>query len=198
MRASRPGAFAALLSAALAACAQLAPPEIAPQPAHAQPALPGRGAAVAAREDLSGHFIALTGPKRPHAPPFLDVAGTNFYCLRSFIDRRTGVIEHQLYVSDSYSGAERNWNAARDGSGEPLRFVPISRDEISCAAACSYAEEFAASIPESTLRASLGGLDVTFTASSGESKTIHLSSDQIAAQLAAVGARRHPGSPPPA
>ena len=182
--------LAALLGTALAACAQFEPPGTAPQPADAQPNLSRGGAVVAAREDLSRHFIALTGPKRPHAPPFLDVAGTNFYCLRSFIDRRTGATEHQLYVSDSYSGAERHWHAAGDRAGAPLHFVHISRDEIDCAAACSYAEEFAATIPESALRASPKGLDVTFSAESGEAKTIHVSRDQIAAQLAAVDARR--------
>ncbi len=30
--------------------------------------------------------------------------GTNFYCLRSFVDRKTGETADQLYVSDSYDG----------------------------------------------------------------------------------------------
>jgi len=187
----------ALLGAALAACAQVVSPATAPPPATAQPGAPRGGAVVAAREDLSPRYLALIGPRRQHAPPFLDVAGTNFYCLRSFIDRGSGATEHQLYVTDSYIGGERNWNAARDGGGDPLSFIPISRDEISCAPGCSYAEEFAATIPESALRASSEGLAVTFTAGSGDEKTILVSADQIAAQLAAVEARRslvHPAA----
>jgi hypothetical protein len=182
--------LAALLGTALAACAQLGPPVNLPQSAGDQPGLPRAKPAVAVREDLSPRFIALTGPKRQHAPPFLDVAGTNFYCLRSFIERETGATEHQLYVSDSYVGVERQWNAAYDGSGGPLRFISVSRAEISCMAGCSYLEEFAATIPESALRANAAGFEVTFIAGSGDEKTILVSGDQIAAQLAAVGSRR--------
>ena len=82
-----------------------------------------------------------------HAEPFLGVAGTNFYTLRTWIDRRTGETVHQLYVSDSYAGPPRDWNAARDAQGRPLRFIPISKNEITCQPSCSYAEEFAAAIP---------------------------------------------------
>jgi hypothetical protein len=171
--------LATSLAAALSACAQLAPPE-----------RPGVGAVVAPREELSPRFIVLIGPKAQHAPPFLDTPGTNFYCLRSFLDRETGAVDHQLYVSDSYFGAERDWNAARGGTGAPLRFVPISRNEITCDAGCSYVEEFAAILPESELRASPNGLAVTFLARSGIKKIIRVAGDRIAAQLAASDAKR--------
>ena len=197
MTACRQAVLAAFLGTALAACTQLVPPATAPRSADAQPAPPHNRRAVTAREHLSPRFIALIGAKRQHAPPFLDIAGTNFYCLRSFIDRATGATEHQLYVSDSYSGAERNWNAAHDGMHAGLSFVPISHDEISCAPvdlrisfARSAAEEFAATIPASALRMNSGGLAVTFTAGSRDGKTILVSADQIAAQLAAVDGKR--------
>ncbi len=80
------------------------------------------------REHLSGRFIALIGPKAQHAPPYLDTPGTNFYCLRSFIDRKTGETVDQLYVSDSYDGTERNWDGAHViAPGSALVFIPISR-----------------------------------------------------------------------
>src|SRR5207237_6619881 len=107
--------FAASLGAALTACAQPLP-----GPSTGRPA-------ILAREDLAPGYIGFIGPKAQHAPPFLDTPGTNFYCLRSFLDRRTGAATHQLYVSDSYFGAERGWNAARDRTGAPLPFVPVSR-----------------------------------------------------------------------
>jgi hypothetical protein len=175
--------IAASLVVALTACAQLTP---------AETAAPG---VVTARQDLSSRFVAFVGPKAQHAPPFLNIPETNFYCLRSFFDRRTGETAHQLYVSDSYLGAERDWKAARDSTGSPLQFVEISRNEISCDAGCSYAEEFAAILPESKLRASPGGLSVTFLSPSGEEKTIVISGDRIAAQLAAIAARRHQVEP---
>ena len=55
--------------------------------------------------EQDGKFIALVGPRRQHAEPFLGVASTNFYALRTWVDARTGEAVHQLYVSDSYAGA---------------------------------------------------------------------------------------------
>ena len=137
-----------------------------------------------------GRFITLAGPRIQHAEPFLGVPGTNFYLLRSMIDRRTGEIVHQLYVEDSYFGAERNWNAAREATGQPLRFIAISKNEITCEGACSYAEEFAAALPETPLRGNPQGLTVIFTARSGAEKAIAVPSELIAKQLAAAGEAR--------
>ena len=176
--------LAVSLGMALTSCAQLASRQL------------GAGAPpVEVSEDSSQRFIGFIGPKAQHAPRFLDIPETNFYCLRSFVDRRTGETAHQLYVSDSYFGAERDWNAARDSAGSPLQFVKISHDEISCDAGCSYVEEFAAILPESELRASPGGLAVTFISPSGDEKTIVISGDRIAAQLAAIDAKRGPVEP---
>jgi hypothetical protein len=179
---------APLLVAALAACAQSPPPENPAPPSDAAPTAAGH-------PDALPRFIGVIGTKAQHAPPFLGVPETNFYCLRSFVDRRTGETRHQLYVSDSYAGAERHWNAARDAQGSPLRFVEISRHEITCANGCSYVEEFAADLPERELRAHPQGLSVTFTAGSGAEKTITVSAKQIAQQLAAVDARRNTAEP---
>jgi hypothetical protein len=144
--------------------------------------------------EQDGKFIALVGPRRQHAEPFLGVASTNFYALRSWVDTRTGETVHQLYVSDSYAGPERKWNAARDGQGRDLRFVEISRNEITCERGCSYAEEFAATLPEALLQASTGGLTVTFFAGTGVQKTIAVPGELVQKQLAAIAAAR-PGRP---
>jgi len=191
-RDSRPGpmthhgrsVLAASLGLALAACAQTPPPRPATHPST------GPDTVVSARDDPNSRFIGLIGTRVQHAPPFLGVPETNFYCLRSFIDQQTGETRHQLYVADSYSGAERHWDAARDGAGHALRFVEISRDQITCDGGCSYAEEFAADIPEAELRANSQGLKVIFSASSGAEKTIIVSGNQIISQLAAVDARQ--------
>ena len=179
--------FAALLGAALTACVQTSPAEA--------PAQPSAGAVAPAREATPSRFVGLIGTKVQHAPPFLGVPETNFYCLRSFLDRQTGETRHQLYVADSYSGPERHWDAARDGGGRSLRFLEITRHQITCDGGCSYTEEFAADIPESELRANPNGLKVTFGARSGADKTITISGSQIAAQLAAVDAVHKPALP---
>ena len=180
--------LAALIGAALTACAQLPPPETAARPDTARDA--------GGREDPAPRFIGVIGTRAQHAPLFLGVPETNFYCLRSFVDRRSGETLHQLYVSDSYSGAERRWHAARDGAGRPLRFVEISRHEITCSGGnCAYLEEFAADIPEKELHADPQGLTVIFTADAGAEKRIQVSGAQISAQLAAVDKSRGPVQP---
>ena len=178
------GFLAIFLGMALTSCAQLAPRQA------------DSGVLVTeAREDLSHRFILFIGPKAQHAPPFLDIPETNFYCLRSFVDRRTGETAHQLYVTDSYLGAERGWNAAHDSAGAPLTFVAIGHDEITCDAGCSYVEEFAANLPESVLRASPDGLAITFSSRSGDKKTIVVPGDRIIAQLAVIDATRSSALP---
>jgi hypothetical protein len=185
MTAVRQSVFAALLGTVLTACAQQLPPENSSSTSAAA------DAAALARKDPSPRFIGVVGSRTQHAPPFFGVPETNFYCLRSFVDRRTGETQHQLYVSDSYSGTERRWNAARDGAGHPLRFIEIGRNEITCDGGCSYLEEFAASIPESELRTNPQGLTVIFSAGSGAEKRISVSRAQISAQLAAVETGRN-------
>jgi hypothetical protein len=180
----RRGLLAIPFGVALASCAVVAPPD----PATGTPR-------VEAREDSSHRFITIIGQKAQHAPPFLGVPETNFYCLRSFVDRRTGETAHQLYVTDSYFGAERGWNTAHDGGGASLPFIAIGHDEISCDAGCSYVEEFAAKLPESTLRGSRGALAVTFSSRSGDEKTIVVPAEQTTAQRAAIEAWRTPPQP---
>jgi hypothetical protein len=170
-----------LLTAALAGCGGLG---TAPGNAAASARQPTE---IAVSTEQGGRFVGLTGPQRQHAEPFLGVPGTNFYALRTWIDRRTGETVHQLYVSDSYDGQPRDWNAARDAQGRPLRFIAISKNEITCQQGrCSYAEEFAAAIPEAELRNATGGLIVTFTARSGAEKTISVPGEVVKAQMVAL------------
>jgi hypothetical protein len=182
---------AAVLVAALAGCA-----------GHSSPPLASaNGTTVSIEQD--GKFINVVGPPRPHAQPFLGVPNTNFYALRSWIDTRNGEVVHQLYVEDSYFGAKRNWEAARDKAGGKLRFIPISLNEITCENGCSYAEEFAAALPEALLRANPQGLAISFTAHSGSAQTLLVPGEMIAQQLAAVEAaralpRQAAATPPPA
>jgi hypothetical protein len=158
--------------------------------AEGMPAAPQLSNAVRLTTEKDGRFLVLAGPSQPHAEPFLGIANTNFSLLRSFIDTRTGEVVHQLYVEDSYPGAERNWNAVRLAAGGSLRFVPITKNEITCDAGCSYAEGFAASLPEALLRADPQGFTVVFTARSGVERIVTVPGDLIATQLAAVTAAR--------
>ena len=169
------GLLGAVVLLLLAGCATAT----APPPAAAPDA-------VTRSTEQNGRFIAFVGPRRQHAEPFLGVPATNFYALRSWIDTRNGEVAYQLYVEDSYFGTERNWEAARAAAGQKLKFVEISKNEITCESNCSYAEEFGAELPEALLRASGNGLSVIFTAKLGLQKTIAVPPELIAKQLAAV------------
>jgi hypothetical protein len=171
---------AVLCCAALAGCVGSSPTAVTAQSKSKVPE----------ESKLSARFIGFAGPRVQHDPPFLGVPYTNFYCLRSFLDRQTGATAHQLYVADSYFGAKRDWDGAQDAAGHPLPFTHISTNKITCENGCAYAEEFAATLPKAGLRSADRGLAVTFTARSGNTMTIELSGAQIARQLAAVDAVR--------
>jgi hypothetical protein len=170
----------AAVAAQLAACS-------VPTPSGPGAAEPADGSTVAVREDLSGRFIAVIGPKILGNPSPVDPPDTNYSCLRSFIDRRTGATAHQLYVAASYD-FNHDWTTAHDAAGRILEFIPISRLEIACDSKhnCSYAEEFAAELSKHELTENPHGFSVTFSDRAGNAQKIGVSADQIAAQLAAL------------
>src|SRR5437016_5939997 len=94
------------------------------------------------------------------------------------VEPATGV--SRSVVEDGYFGAKGNWDTVRDKAGAKLRFVEISNNEITCNPGCSYAEEFAAALPEAVLRANRQGLTVTFSAKSGTDKLLIVPGELIA------------------
>jgi hypothetical protein len=169
----------ALLLLALVGCSSLeggAPPPVAPAPD-----------AVARGSEEGGRFISLVGPRQQFAAPFLGVPGTNFYLLRSWIDTQNAQRLSQLYVEDSYAGSERAYDAVRTGDGTALKFAAISHNEIACQnGSCSYAEEFAADLPEPLMQAHRQGLTVVFSAKAGPDLSIAVPGELIDKQLAAL------------
>jgi hypothetical protein len=176
-------AAGALLALALGGYAGLYPDEkVAPQPTA-----PG----VEISKQQGGRFIAFVGPKQQHTGPFLDVPDTNFFCLRSWLDNKTGEVAHQLYVENSYYGGPFLWNDVRDTkSNASLKFIPISRNQISCERGCSFDDEFAASLPEDYLRAHRDGFAVTFIAENNKTLEVKVPPELVTAELNAVDAVR--------
>ncbi|MBV9552312.1 MAG: hypothetical protein JO032_05910 [Alphaproteobacteria bacterium] len=150
------------------------------------PAAAPEATGVELTKQQGGRFIAFTGQRLQHTQPFLGVEDTNYFLLRSWLDNKTGETAHQLYVADSYFGAPIKWNGVHDRDNKPLRFVAISRNEISCESGCSYADEFGAALPEDYLRAHREGFSVVFTADGGKSFPIAVPANLVAAELAAV------------
>ncbi len=171
-------AVGALLALVLGACAIIQPDEkLVPQPA---------AQGVELTKEQGGRFIAFVGPKRQHTEPFLGVSDTNYFALRSWLDNKTGETAHQLYVEDSYYGSPYLWNGVYDADNKKLKFIPISRNQISCDEGCAYADEFAAELPEDYLRAHQDGLIVTFTSASGKTLPVKVPADLVVEELKAV------------
>jgi hypothetical protein len=176
-------AAGALIALMLNACSFLLPEEkLPPQPVAPQ---------VELTRMQNGRFIAFVGPRKQHTVEFLGVTDTNYFALRSWYDNKTGEAAHQLYVADSYYGGPFNWDGVHDSDNNTLKFIPISRNQISCERGCAYADEFAAELSEDYLRAhQKNGLAVIFTASDGKKLPVNVPSDFVVAQLAAVDAVR--------
>lgn len=170
------------LALALGACSMFQPEEkLPPQPA---------AQAVELTKEQGGRFIAFVGPKQQFSEPFLGVPDTNYFVLRSWLDNQNGEAAHQLYAEDSYYGGPYRWNGAHDQDDATLKFIPISRNQIACDEGCSYADEFAAALPEDYLRAHPDGFSVTFTAEEGKTLPIAVPASFVADELAAVDAVR--------
>jgi hypothetical protein len=178
------GAFIMVILGALALCGCAVVYPEARLPPRAQ--APG----IELTKEQGGRFIAFVGPKEQHTPPFLNVDDTNFFCLRSWLDNRTGETAHQLYVESSYDGGPYLWNGVYDTANARLKFIPISRNQITCDQGCSFADEFAAELPENYLRAHRGGFAVTFTSANGKTLPVTVRPALIASQLDAVDAVR--------
>jgi len=142
-------------------------------------------------KEQGGKFLAFVGPKLQHTEAFLGVEDTNYFCLRSWLDTRNGEVAHQLYVEDSYYGSPYRWDGAHEADNAKLRFIPISRNEITCDQGCAYADEFAAGLPEDLLRAHRdSGLTVVFTAQTGKTLSVTVPPNLVAEELAAVDSTR--------
>jgi hypothetical protein len=173
-----------VLALALGGCAMV-------QPEEKLPAQPGADQ-VAMTKEQDGRFLAFVGPKVQHTEPFLGVDDTNYFALRSWLDTKTGEAAHQLYVEDSYYGGPYSWDGVHDdASNQPLRFIAISRNEITCDLGCAYADEFAAPLTEEAMRAHRDtGLSLTFTAKDGKRLSVTVPGRMLAEELIAVDSTR--------
>jgi hypothetical protein len=173
---------AAVFALALGGCAILHPEETLPPQPEAQ--------SVTLTKQQGGRFIAFVGPRLQHTEEFLGVSETNYFALRSWLDNKTGETAHQLYIADSYYGGPYKWDGVHDSDGKTLKFIPISRNEITCDLGCAYADEFAAELSEDYLRAHPGGLGIVFTAGDGKTLAVTVPANLVAVELAAVDAVR--------
>jgi hypothetical protein len=106
------------------------------------------------------------------------------WMLRTWIDKETRNVTHQLYVEISYSGSWRFYQSANNEQAISLPFIPINRSVGSCFAGCSFTEIVGVELSDELLREkALTGFQVKLFAKSGDSLVIDVTRAQIQSQL---------------
>lgn len=112
------------------------------------------------------------------------------YFLRSFRNKTTGAVSHQLYVTDRYRAREyRNWSRASGPGSQTLQYVAISRDVEQCgdAAGCPRVEAFGVTLPHAALtRAGAAGYTVRVSTRGGRTVSLPIPGEAVQAQLQAI------------
>lgn len=109
------------------------------------------------------------------------------WLIRSFIDKKTGNVTHQLYVDISYIGDWQYYYMAADDTAKTLDVTRIASHVGDCYGGCSLSETIGISLDDATLRTHQNsGYTLKISAKSGASLIIEISSEQIKLQLAAI------------
>ena len=106
------------------------------------------------------------------------------WMLRTWIDKESRNVTHQLYLEISYSGSWRFYQSANDDEARSLPVVSIKRSVGSCFAGCSFDEVMGVEVTDELLRAkALTGFQIKVFAKSGDSLVIDVTPAQIQSQL---------------
>jgi len=110
------------------------------------------------------------------------------YLLRSWVDKKSGQVTHQVYVANFYHGDWIFWSRANSEDAQPLQFVPIKQEVVTCDefSRCSHSEHFAALIPDTVLRTHQDGFSVKFYGKTGKEMILRLTPQQIRQQLKVI------------
>jgi hypothetical protein len=115
----------------------------------------------------------------------------NSFSIRSWIDKATRRVTHQLYVVNYYGGSGWEfWQSARGQDARPLEFTRISQDVVSCSKyGCSHSEHFGIGLSDALLRQHrTGGFAMKIYSKAGSTAVLQLTPDQIDVQLRAIAA----------
>jgi hypothetical protein len=124
--------------------------------------------------------------------------------IRSWINKDTHAVSHQLYVSISYTGDWKFFQWAADDTSKTLEVVKIDSHVDSCSGGflgCDLSETVGITLDDATLRGrATQGYQIKLSAKSGDALILDISPEQITKQLAAVDAYTKPsnGSAPAA
>jgi len=115
--------------------------------------------------------------------------------IRSFIDKKTHGVTHQLYVDLRYFGDWKFFQSAADDNARPLEVVRISSNVDNCRGICTLEETISVALNDVILRArAQTGYPIKISAQRGDSFVLTISSDQIQLQIDAIASyiQQHP------
>ena len=119
--------------------------------------------------------------------------------LRSFVDKKTYAVTHQIYVDLHYDDEYQYFNSAADDTARDLAVLAIDRSHTCPRITCTHYETIGIAIDDATLRARAAqGIRVKLSARRGSSVVLALSPEQIGLQLAAIDRIIRPPAPPAA
>lgn len=119
--------------------------------------------------------------------------------LRSFVDKATHAVTHQIYVDIHYDDEYQYFDSAADDTARDLAVLRIDHDSECARVTCTHYETVGIAIDDATLRARAAqGIQVKLSARRGAEFIMTLSPEQIGLQLAAIDRIIHPPAPPAA
>jgi|GEM_PF-2518990 len=143
---------------------------------------------VTVQDDQFSHDATIVGTKL-FENPFGGIFKEWF--LRSFVDKKTGAVTHQLYVNTHYLGEWHFYDSAADDTATSLRFIPIGREVGDCHGLCDFDETFGLMLDDDVLRNRAStGFKVKVSAKDGSAFILTIPPGQIQPQLAAVDGYR--------
>jgi hypothetical protein len=118
--------------------------------------------------------------------------------LRSWVDKQTHAVVHQLYIELNYDDDYQDFDSAADDAARALAVLPIDRNSMCRSIDCTHFETLGVAIDDATLRARAAqGLRVKISARRGATLILALSPIQIGLQLAAIDRLTRPAAAPP-
>ena len=116
--------------------------------------------------------------------------------LRSFVDKQTHQVRHQIYVEIHYEDEYQYFNSAADDTARDLAVLAIDRSNLCPRITCTHYETIGIAIDDATLRARAAqGIRIKLSARRGSELILTLSPEQIGLQLAAIDRIIHPAPP---
>ncbi len=118
--------------------------------------------------------------------------------LRSWVDKQTHAVSHQIYVELSYDDEYQYFTSAADDTARSLAVIAIDHSSMCPRLDCTHFETIGVAIDEATLRARADqGLRIKIGARRGSTLILPLSPTQIGLQLAAIDRLILPPAPAP-